>query len=317
MSTSLQPARTPDTLEQQVAAVRRFNRFITRRIGALQEGLLHSPFSLTEARILFELGQGDELTATGLAAELGLDPGYLSRILASLEQRGVIERRRSDADGRRLLITLTTAGREAFDQLDRRSSEEISEFLVELEPGEQERLVEAMATIESILTGELKYSGPFVLRNPEPGDMGWIVHRHGALYASEYGWNAEFEALVARIVADYVSSHDPERERCWIAEMGGEVVGSVFVVRQSDEVAKLRLLLVEPKARGLGLGSRLVDECIRFARRKGYRKLTLWTNDVLHAARHIYQSKGFVLVSRGDHHSFGKDLVEETWELTL
>ncbi|HYH12881.1 MAG TPA: helix-turn-helix domain-containing GNAT family N-acetyltransferase [Thermomicrobiales bacterium] len=304
-------------LDDRVAAIRRFNRFITRRIGALQEGLLHSPFSLTEARVLFELGQGAGITASGLAAELGLDPGYLSRILASLKERGFLEKERSETDGRRLLLSLTPEGREAYKLLDGRAREEVAELLAELKPGDQERLLDAMTTIESILTGSFKYAEPFVLREPEPGDMGWIVHRHGALYASEYGWNAEFEALVARIVADYVSNHDPECERCWIAEMGGEVVGSVFVVRQSDDVAKLRLLLVEPKARGLGLGSRLVDECIRFARRKGYRKVTLWTNDVLHAARHIYQSKGFVLVDEGEHQSFGKDLVEQTWELAL
>ena len=305
-------------LDSGVADVRRFNRFITRRIGALQEGLLHSPYTLTEARILFELGQRDDLTAADLASELGLDPGYLSRLLASLAERGLLDKTRSETDGRRYLLTLTSEGQAAFDLLDGRSREEVAEMLAELAPGEPDRLLAAMRTIESILGDRsYRYAEPFVLRAPEPGDMGWIVHRHGAVYAREYGWSSEFEALVARIVADYVETHDPERERCWVAEMGDEIVGCVFVVRQSDEIAKLRLLLVEPKARGLGLGSRLVEECIRFARRTGYRTLTLWTNDVLHAARHIYESKGFVLVDQGEHHSFGKDLVEQTWELAL
>lgn len=306
-----------DQIGERVEAVRSFNRFFTRQIGVLQEGLLHTPYSLTEARILFELGRRGSLTATDLSGELGLDPGYLSRILAGLEKRGVLERSRSEADGRRRLLSLTAEGEEAFALLDARSREEVSEMLGELSEGDQHRLLEAMKTIEGILTDSFKYSEPFILRGPEPGDMGWIAHRHGALYAREYGWDERFEALVAQIVADFVNDHDPDKERCWIAEMDGEIVGSVFLVRRDEEVAKLRLLLVEPKARGLGLGSRLVEECIRFARRKGYKKITLWTNSVLDAARHIYEEKGFTLIDEEEHHSFGKDLVGQNWELAL
>lgn len=308
-----------DTLETEVSAVRHFNRFFTRRIGVLREGLLHSPYSLTEARILFELAHEDDLTATALCGELGLDPGYLSRMLARFEGQGLIEKVRSDSDGRQLLLRLTPAGKEAFAMLDQRSRDEASEMLSELSPADQGRLLKAMQTIENILDkGKgFKYAEPFVLRPHEPGDMGWVVHRHGLLYAQEYGWNEQFEALVAQIVADFINTYDPSRERCWIAEMGGEIVGSVFVVQVSEEVAKLRLLLVEPKARGMGLGGRLVEECIRFARRTGYKKLTLWTNSVLTSARRIYQKAGFTLVAEEAHHSYGHDLVGETWDLIL
>ncbi len=308
-----------EKLDTEVSAVRHFNRFFTRRIGVLREGLLHSPYSLTEARILFELAHEEDLTATALCGALGLDPGYLSRILARFEDQGLIEKVRSDSDGRQLLLRLAPAGREAFAVLDQRSRDEVSEMLGELSPADRRRLLAAMQTIEGILDQgrSFKYAEPFVIRPHEPGDMGWVVHRHGVLYAQEYGWNEQFEALVAQIVADFINNFDPARERCWIAEMGGEIVGSVFVVRKDDEVAKLRLLLVEPKARGLGLGVRLVDECIRFARRTGYKKLTLWTNHVLTAARRIYQRAGFTLVAEEPHHSFGHDLVGETWDLTL
>lgn len=306
-----------DHLAERIDAVRGFNRFFTRQIGVLQEGLLHSPYSLTEARIMFELGNRGDLTATDLSGELGLDPGYLSRILDGLEKRNILERVRSETDGRRRLLSLTEEGQEAFSMLDSRSREEISEMLGELSEGDQHRLLEAMETIEGILTRSFKYSEPFILRGPEPGDMGWIAHRHGALYAQEYGWDERFEALVAHIAADFVNDHDPDKERCWVAEMRGEIVGSVFLVRHSNEVAKLRLLLVEPKARGMGLGSRLVEECIRFARTKSYKTLALWTNSVLDAARHIYEEKGFELVDEEEHHSFGKDLVGQNWELTL
>lgn len=308
---------TDKTLNERIAAVRQFNRFITRRIGALQEGLLHSPYSLTEARILFELGHRTRLTATDLAEELGLDPGYLSRILSELETRGLLDKTRSQTDGRQRLISLTSEGEEAFSLLDSRSREEVSGMLDELADGDQHRLLDAMRTIENILTDDFKYSNPFFLRDPEPGDLGWIVHRHGKLYAREYDWDDQFEALVAQIVADFVRNHDPGRERCWIAEMDEEIVGSVFLSRESDEVARLRLLLVEPRARGLGLGSKLVEQCIRFARHKGYTTLTLWTNSVLDAARHIYLAKGFVLIEEEHHHSFGKDLVGQNWELHL
>jgi DNA-binding MarR family transcriptional regulator/N-acetylglutamate synthase-like GNAT family acetyltransferase len=308
------PKEDPRT---RIDAIRRFNRFFTRRIGVLREGLLHTPYSLTEARILFEIANHHDLTASDLSRELGLDPGYLSRILAGLERRDLIERTPSESDARRLLLALTPEGRDAFSLLDARSREEVAEMLGELSEEEQQRLLEAMRTIERILDKGLKYSEPFFLRTHEPGDMGWVVHRHGVLYAWEYGWDERFEALVARIVADFINNLDPARERCWIAEMEGERVGCVFVVKASDEVAKLRLLLVEPKARGLGLGSRLVKECIRFARSRGYKTLTLWTNSVLDAARHIYEEQGFVLVEEEEHHSFGKGLVGQNWKLAL
>jgi len=303
--------------EERVGVVRQFNRFFTRQIGVLREGLLHSPYTLTEARILFELGHRDHVTASDLCRELGLDAGYLSRILARLEQQGLLEKVRPDNDARQRLLRLTSDGRNAFALLNQRSLDEVSEMLNELSEEEQQRLLKAMQTIESILTKGLKYSEPFFLRSHEPGDMGWVTHRHGALYAQEYGWDEHFEALVAQIVADFINNYNPERERCWIAEMDGEIVGSVFVVQGSETVAKLRLLLVEPKARGLGLGTRLVEECIRFARRRGYQKLMLWTNSVLLEARHIYKKTGFELIAEDAHHSFGHDLIGETWELVL
>ncbi|MDQ3637012.1 MAG: bifunctional helix-turn-helix transcriptional regulator/GNAT family N-acetyltransferase [Actinomycetota bacterium] len=309
-----------DDLETRVDAVRRFNRFFTRRIGVLREGLLHSPYSLAEARILFEIAHRDlALTASDLSRELGLDPGYLSRMLARLEQQGFVEKVRSETDARRRFLSLTPEGKEAFSSLDARSREEVSEMLEDFPESDQRRLLEAMRTVQGILDRSkgFKFSEPFFLRQHEPGDMGWVVHRHGVLYAKEYGWDERFEALVARIVADFVDGYDPARERCWIAEMGGEIVGCVFVVRASDTVAKLRLLLVEPEARGLGLGGRLVEECIRFARSRGYEKLTLWTNSVLGAARRIYEEHGFELVEEEEHHSFGKDLVGQNWELAL
>lgn len=306
-----------DSLEKRVDEVRRFNRSFTRRIGVLREGLLHTPYSLTEARILLEIAHRDAPTASDLSRELGLDPGYLSRILARLEGQGLIEKMRSEADGRRRLLSLTPAGGDAFSLLDARSREEVTEMLGELSEGDQRRLLDAMQTIEGVLDRDFKFSGPFFLRTHEPGDMGWIVHRHGVLYAQEYGWDERFEALVAQIVADFVNDYDPAKERCWIAEMNGEAVGCVFVVRESETAAKLRLLLVEPKVRGLGLGTRLVEECIRFARRTGYDTLTLWTNSVLDAARHIYEEHGFELTEEQEHRSFGKDLVGQNWRLKL
>jgi DNA-binding MarR family transcriptional regulator/GNAT superfamily N-acetyltransferase len=304
-------------LETRIDAVRRFNRFFTRRIGVLREGLLHSPYSLAEARVLFEISHRDEPSASELARDLGLDPGYLSRILARFERRALVDRARSETDGRRRILSLTPEGEEAFALLEERSREEVAEMLAEISEGGQRRLLEAMQSIESILSKSFKFSEPFILRPHEPGDMGWVVHRHGFLYAQEYGWDERFEALVAQIVADFVNNYDPAKERCWIAEMGRERVGCVFLVRASDTVAKLRLLLVEPEARGLGLGARLVDECIRFARSRGYKIITLWTNSVLDAARHIYETRGFELVDEEEHHSFGCDLVGQNWELAL
>jgi DNA-binding MarR family transcriptional regulator/N-acetylglutamate synthase-like GNAT family acetyltransferase len=307
----------PERAEDRIAAVRHFNRLFTRRIGVLREGLLHSPYTLTEARILFEIGSRQDGTASTLGRELGLDSGYLSRILAGLEQQGLLEKVRSESDGRQRLLHLTPAGARAYALLDQRSRDEVGELLDHLGEDEQERLLTAMRTIERILDGGLKFAEPFILRPHEPGDMGWVVHRHGVLYAQEYGWDHRFEALVAQIVADFINNFKPTRERCWIAEVDGGIVASVFVVQASDTVAKLRLLLVEPSARGMGLGTRLVEECTRFARRAGYQKLSLWTNDVLKEARHIYQKTGFTLVAQEPHQSFGHDLVGETWELVL
>jgi DNA-binding MarR family transcriptional regulator/N-acetylglutamate synthase-like GNAT family acetyltransferase len=309
-----------ESLEERIAAIRQFNRSFTRQIGVLREGLLHSPYPLTEARIIFELGQRadvGEVTASTLCRELGLDAGYLSRIVARLEQQGLLEKVRPDNDGRQRLLRLTEEGRNAFTLLDQRSRDEVSEMLSDLSEEQQQRLLKAMQAIESILTKGFKYAESFFLRTHEAGDMGWVTHRHGVLYAQEYDWDEHFEALVAQIVADFLNNYNPDRERCWIAEMDGEIVGSVFVVQSSETVAKLRLLLVEPKARGLGLGTRLVEECIRFARRRGYQKLMLWTNSILLEARHIYKKCGFKLIDEEAHHSFGHDLVGETWELEL
>ncbi len=304
-------------LQEHINTIRRFNRFYTRQIGVLREGLLHSPYSLTEARIIFELANRNNLTASDLGKELGLDAGYMSRILNKLEQQNLIEKTRSDDDGRQRLLSLTAEGQKAFALLDSRSSDEVAEMLSQLSESERIRLAEAVRTIEAILDHGFKYAEPFYLRHHEPGDMGWVIHRHGLVYHQEYGWDESFEALVAQICADFINNYDPQKERCWIAEMQGERVGSIFCVKADEDVAKLRLLLVLPKARGLGLGTRLVQECIRFAGRAGYKKLTLWTNDVLVEARHIYEKNGFELVEEEPHHSFGHDLVGQNWELML
>lgn len=303
--------------DQRVGAVRRFNRFYTQHIGVLSEGLLQSPFSLTEARVLYELAQRGQATATELGRELGLDAGYLSRILRGFRKRGLINKRASESDGRQSLLRLTKKGRQEFATLDARSNDQIAAVLGKLPAVVQQRLVKAMCVIEEVLGSEPGHQTPYLLRLHLPGDLGWVVHRHGVLYSQEYGWDERFEALVAEIVAEFIRNYDPKRERWWIAEMDGEIIGSVFLVRKSKTVARLRLLLVEPKARGVGLGKRLVEECIRFARRAGYKKITLWTNSVLDAARHIYQRAGFRLVREEPHHSFGHDLVGQTWELKL
>jgi DNA-binding MarR family transcriptional regulator/N-acetylglutamate synthase-like GNAT family acetyltransferase len=304
-------------LQARVAAVRGFNRFYTQKIGVLGEGLLASPFSLTEARILFELAQRDGATAAGLCRDLGLDAGYLSRILRRFENDKLLARTPSAADGRQSLLALTASGREAFAELDRRSRDEIAALLEPLPAGRQARLVAAMAGIERLLGGESAREPRWRLRPHRPGDMGWVVSRHGALYAEEYGWDESFEALVAEITAKFVRQFDPARERCWIAEREGAPAGSVFLVRQSPTVAKLRLLIVDPEARGLGIGAALVEECLRFAREAQYRKVTLWTQSILTAARAIYQAAGFRRVREEPHHSFGHDLVGEYWERKL
>lgn len=302
---------------ERIAAVRRFNRFYTQKIGVLREGLHESPFSLTQARVLYELAHRPPLTASALAKDLALDPGYLSRILRGFEAKGLVERTQSETDGRQSFIALTAAGRTAFAPLDRGSRDEIGALLASLGEAEQRRLVAAMQTIGDLLGEGSAPREPYLLRPHRPGDMGWVVHRHAVLYAEEYGWDESFEALVAEVAAEFIKNFDPKRERCWIAEKDGEIVGSVFLVGKSDDVAKLRLLYVEPGARGLGLGRRLVNECIRFARSVGYRRITLWTNSVLVAARRIYETTGFELVASEPHHSFGHDLVGETWERDL
>ena len=302
---------------QRIEAVRRFSRFYTRKIGVLQEGLLDSAFSLAEARVIYELAHHETATATELARELGLDGGYLSRMLKSLEQRGHVERRPAEHDARQMLLSLTEQGQAVFAELNGRSRAQVGALLDPLSTADQARLVEAMETVERLLGEQPLRRAPYILRPHQPGDIGWVVARHGALYAREYGWDETFEALAAEIGARFIRNFDPKRERCWIAEKDGENVGSVFLVRQSDEVAKLRMLLVEPKARGLGIGRRLIEECIHFARLKGYRKLTLWTNSVLVAAIHLYEQAGFRLVEEERHHSFGQDLVGQNWELDL
>jgi DNA-binding MarR family transcriptional regulator/N-acetylglutamate synthase-like GNAT family acetyltransferase len=301
-----------------IEAVRRFNRFYTRQIGVLNEGLLDSPFTLAEARILYELAHRDRPTAAALARDLGLDAGYLSRVLAGLRRRGLVAGAAAKADRRQSLLWLTRKGRRAFGRLDQRSRAQVGGVLGGLDPGAQGRLLAAMASVEAVLGGGAAADRePYLIRPHQPGDLGWVVHRHGVLYAREYGWDERFEALVARVVAEFVERYDPKRDRCWIAERAGEVVGSVFLVRHTRTTAKLRLLLVEPSARGLGIGTRLVGECVRFARQAGYRKITLWTNSVLHAARRIYEQAGFTLVKKEPHSLFGEDLVGETWELGL
>src|SRR5712671_5469704 len=307
-----------DELDKRVAIVRRFSRFYTRQIGVLHEGLLGSPLSLTEGRVIWELAQRAQATASELAGELALDSGYLSRILAGFEEKGLIERRPSEHDGRRLIIALSATGQALYAAIDARSREAVAAMLSELDAADQVQLVTALETAERLLAPGRKPAGPaYILRPPEPGDIGWIIHRHGALYAEEYGLDQTFEALVARIAAGFVENFDAARERCWIAECQGAVAGAVLLVKESEEVAKLRLLYVEPRAHGLGIGSRLVAECIRFARQRRYRKITLWTNDVLVAARHIYQAAGFRLVREEPHRSFGRDLVGQFWELPL
>jgi DNA-binding MarR family transcriptional regulator/N-acetylglutamate synthase-like GNAT family acetyltransferase len=305
----------------RVDTVRRFNRFYTRAIGVLQEGWLGGPFSLTETRVLYELAHRERPTSTVVRNSLDLDAGYLSRILSSFEKRGLVEKIPSEDDGRQTLLALTAEGRQQFTPLEERTIQQVDGMLSKLSESEQRQLISAMHTIEQILSPEgdpqLSVKTPYLLRPHQSGDMGWVVHRQGVLYAQEYGYNEQFEALVAEIVAEFIQHYDPKRERCWIPEKDGEVVGSVFLIAKSKTVAKLRLLYVEPSARGLGIGSRLVAECVRFARQAGYKKIVLWTQSELDAARHIYKKAGFRLMQKKPHHSFSKDLVAETWELSL
>lgn len=295
-----------DPLEARAEVIRRFNRFYTRQIGALHEHLLDSEFSLTEARILYELAHRPTLTSSDLCRELGLNAGYVSRVISGFEKKGLLAKTRSPSDARAARLQLTGKGRETFEPLNDASRSEVIAMLERLSEPQQHQLVDAMDQIQGLL-GE---STPgYILRDPQPGDMGWIIHRQAVLYTQEYGWNGEYEALVAEILAKFVREFDPACERCWIAEKDGKVVGSVFIVRQDETTAKLRLLYVDPCARGLGIGSRLVDECLRFARQVGYKKMVLWTNSILTDARRIYDKAGFQLIEEEPHRSFGKDLI--------
>lgn len=308
----------PEIIDSQVAALRRFNRFYTREIGTLREGLLGSDYSLAEARVLYELATRGECIAGDIARDLALDAGYLSRILRKFKNSGLLHSKVSRGDARQSTLTLTKRGKEVFADLNERSSLQARGVLERVSPARLPELLNAMRTIEETL-GDLSSDAPYVLRGHRPGDMGWIVSREGIAYVQEYGWDETFEALVARIVGDFLENYDARRDRCWIAERDGVPLGHVFLVHHPEEAdtAKLRLLLVERAARGLGLGKALVGECVRFARSAGYRKVTLWTQSILTAAHHIYRQAGFELVREVPHHSFGKDLIGQTWELML
>lgn len=302
--------------DRTVAAIRDFNRFYTRKIG-LVDGTASRPFSLAEARVLFELARLERPTATQIRKELGLDAGYMSRILGEFERQKLVKRERSAGDERRKALSLTAKGQRAFAPLDERSSRQMAELLGSLSAGERTQLVDAAQAMQRLLGDKGKTATPYLLREHQPGDLGWIVHRQALLYAEEYAWDGTYEALAAEIAAQFIKNYDAKRERCWIAEKDGARVGAVLVAKAAEDTAKLRLLHVEAEARGLGIGKRLVEECIRFSRRAGYQKLTLWTQSILHAARSIYKQAGFEVVQSQQHHSFGQDLTAETWELDL
>ncbi|QOZ32043.1 helix-turn-helix domain-containing GNAT family N-acetyltransferase [Bradyrhizobium sp. CCBAU 53421] len=305
------------TLDSQVAAVRGFSRFYTRKLGIIEPKLLHSPFTLQEARIIYELAHRDHCTATDLVRDLDLDAGFVSRTLQALQRRQIVTRKPSKTDKRVNEVALTAKGRAASTDLESRSREEVATLLKQIDGNRRAAVVRAMSTIEQALEPTMQKPTSFLLRSHRVGDMGWVVSRQGQAYAEEYGWDISYEALVAEICAQFLRSFDPVREHCWIAEVDGEPVGSIFLVNGGDGVAKLRLLLVEEKARGLGVGRALVEQCIRAAREKGYKKMTLWTQSILLAARGIYARAGFQRVKEEKHHSFGVDLVGETWELEL
>jgi DNA-binding MarR family transcriptional regulator/N-acetylglutamate synthase-like GNAT family acetyltransferase len=302
--------------QEQIAAVRRFNRFYTRQIGVLRRNYLDSPYSLGEMRVLYEIAHG-ATTARDIGRALELDAGYLSRTLRNFEKRGFLSRRTSKVDARASELALTARGRKAFAPFEERSQQQVADMLAALAPDERTRLTGAMREIETLLAPAEPAAKTYTLRPPAFGDFGWIVSRHAELYAQEYGWGEPFEGLCAGIVADYANQNDPDRERCWIAELNSENVGCVILVKDNDEVARIRLLLVDPKARGVGLGARLVDECVQFARQSGYKRITLWTHSILAAARHVYEKAGFTLTSSEKRHSWGKDVVAEYWDLDL
>lgn len=311
--------KTDSTDKDRISAVRRFNRFYTRQIGVLRKNFLDSPYSLGEMRVLYELAQGADKTATDIARNLDLDAGYLSRVLRDFEKKGLVKRTTSKTDARQSHLSLTAQGRKVYAPADKRSQSDVAEMLARLDGAKQAQLVNAMQTIETLLDDNAPAPQPtYTLRAPRYGDFGWIVSCHAKTYAREYGWDHSFEGLVAQIVADYVKSNDPSCERCWIAELNGENVGSAFLVKDEQPgTARIRLLIVDEKARGLGLGARLTDECISFARQTGYTKITLWTHSILTAARHIYQKAGFTLTSSEKRHSWGKDVVAEFWDMEL
>jgi DNA-binding MarR family transcriptional regulator/GNAT superfamily N-acetyltransferase len=306
---------TPD-FDEQVSAIRGFNRFYTRRIGVL-DGMAGHPFALAEARVLYELAHRERPTATDIRKELGLDAGYLSRILRNFERQRLVKREASKTDERQRILSLTAKGRKAFAPLDERSNRHVASMLEGLSPAQRQQLVEAVQTIDRLLGGEKELRTPYLLRQHQPGDLAWIVERQTILYVEEYGWDGSYEGLAAEIIARFIKNYDARRERCWIAERDGQKVGAVLVASAPDNTAQLRLLHVEAEARGLGIGRRLVDECVRFARQAGYERMILWTQSILEAARHIYRQAGFEIVRQEQHHSFGKDLTAETWALDL
>ncbi|MGL9619691.1 helix-turn-helix domain-containing GNAT family N-acetyltransferase [Bradyrhizobium sp. U531] len=306
-----------EATDDQIAAVRAFNRFYTRKLGVLDQHLGKTPFSLSEARVLYELAHRDDLAAKEIGNELGLDPGYLSRIVQNFDEKGLITRKPLPADRRQYQLSLTAKGRQTFAKLNASSQNEVAAMLAQLSPDDAAQLTRAMATIETVLEPQQSRPAAFMLRSHRVGDMGWVTSRQGIAYAADYNWDASYEALVAEICAQFIRNYDAAREHCWIAEIGGEPVGSVFLVKATDEIAKLRLLQVEKKARGLGVGRALVEQCMQGARERGYKRMTLWTQSILVAARGIYKSAGFELVKEEKHHSFGADLVGETWERDL
>jgi DNA-binding MarR family transcriptional regulator/GNAT superfamily N-acetyltransferase len=306
-----------EQIRRQIESVREFNRFYTRLIGVLNRDFLDSPFSLAEVRVLLELYYRKRTTASVIVQALGIDAGYLSRMLRGFERRGLLAKSAAASDGRQKPIALSAAGRKAFEQLEARQRDALATILKPVASQHRTQLIGSMHRIQRILDAPAENRRPYTLRSLKPGDIGWVTHRQGVMYYEEYGWDERFEALVAEILAHFVQNFDPRHERAWIAELDGEIVGSIFCVRKSATVAQLRLLYVEPTTRGLGIGTRLVDECVEFARRAGYRKMMLWTNSVLDAARRIYERQGFRLIKEERHHSFGKNLVGQNWEIDL